>query len=62
MLLQLFARRHIVELLNINDDFEINLIIGMPSAKSDHLAFVALHNEFGNILKDITIKATTCPL
>lgn len=41
-----FARRHIVELLNINQNFEINLIIGMPSAKSDHLAFVALHDEF----------------
>ncbi|WP_281239490.1 restriction endonuclease PLD domain-containing protein [Flavobacterium praedii] len=46
-----FARRHIVELLAINNDFEINLIIGMPNSKSDHLAFVALHNEFGNNFK-----------
>lgn len=53
-----FARRHIVELLNINDDFEINLIIGMPSAKSDHLAFVALHNEFGNNFKGYYYQST----
>lgn len=46
-----FARRHIVELLSKSDDFEINLIIGMPNSKNDHLAFVALHNEFGNKFK-----------
>ncbi|MEX2595267.1 MAG: restriction endonuclease PLD domain-containing protein [Anditalea sp.] len=46
-----FARRHVVELLGIRNDFEINLIIGMPNAKSDHLAFVALHKEFGDKFK-----------
>jgi hypothetical protein len=51
-----FARRHIVELLTINKDFEINLIIGMPSAKNDHIAFVALHNEFGNNFKGYYYK------
>ncbi|WP_298151460.1 restriction endonuclease PLD domain-containing protein [Flavobacterium sp.] len=43
-----FARRHIVSLLERTADFEINLIIGMPNAKSDHMAFVALHNDFKN--------------
>lgn len=46
-----FARRHLVALREINKDFEINLIIGMPSAKSDHLAFVALHDEFKDNFK-----------
>jgi hypothetical protein len=41
-----FARRHIVELLATNENFEINLIIGMPKAKSDHMAFLLLHKEF----------------
>lgn len=41
-----FARRHIVELLRVKKNFEINLIIGMPSAKSDHMAFLLLHKEF----------------
>ena len=46
-----FARRHIVELLATKKDFEINLIIGMPNSKSDHLAFLALHTEFGSKFK-----------
>lgn len=41
-----FARRHLVELREISDNFEVNLIIGMPSAKSDHLAFLDLLDEF----------------
>lgn len=41
-----FARRHIIELLKEKDNFEINLIIGMPSAKNDHMAFLLLHKEF----------------
>lgn len=40
-----FARRHINELKELGKDVEINLIIGMPSAKSDHLAFISLHAE-----------------
>lgn len=42
-----FTRRHILDLIGINSNFEINLIIGMPNNKSDHLAFLALHDEFG---------------
>ncbi len=41
-----FARRHLVQLSESNDDFEVNLIIGMPTAKGDHLAFLDLHKEF----------------
>lgn len=46
-----FARRHLVELLTINNNIEINLIIGMPNSKNDHFAFLALHNEFGSKFK-----------
>lgn len=53
-----FARRHIVELLSKNSEFEINLIIGMPNSKNDHLAFVALHNEFGNKFKGYYYRNT----
>lgn len=53
-----FARRHITELLAISNDFEINLIIGMPNAKSDHLAFVSLHNEFNKNFKGYYYKST----
>jgi hypothetical protein len=41
-----FARRHIQKILDENEDIEINLIIGMPTKKADHLAFVSLHKEF----------------
>ena len=41
-----FARRHIIDLKRSGADFEINLIIGMPSAKNDHMAFLMLHKEF----------------
>ena len=41
-----FARRHIVELERLQREVEVNLIIGMPSNKNDHLAFVSLHSEF----------------
>lgn len=41
-----FARRHLLNLKEYKNDFEINLIIGMPTAKNDHMAFLSLHNEF----------------
>jgi hypothetical protein len=41
-----FARRHLLELKRHSSDFEVNLIIGMPSAKNDHMAFLLLHEEF----------------
>ncbi len=43
-----FTRRHISDLLNIKDNIQINLIVGMPGKKSDHLAFIDLHKEFQN--------------
>lgn len=51
-----FARRHIIDLLHTKRDFEINLIIGMPKSKSDHLAFLSLHNEFKNKFKGYYYK------
>lgn len=43
-----FARRHIKDLLaHINgQDLSLNLIIGMPSKRVDHLAYLQLHKEF----------------
>ena len=44
-----FLRRHINEIQNLGiDDFMINLIVGMPSKKSDHNAFLQIHQEFEN--------------
>jgi len=40
-----FARRHLNEVKELGKEVEINLIVGMPSSKSDHLAFISLHNE-----------------
>lgn len=52
-----FARRHIVELQKTNDNFEINLIIGMPNAKNDHMAFLMLHNEFKGKFKGYYLQS-----
>lgn len=41
-----FARRHLLELQKINNNFSVNLIIGMQFAKNDHMAFLQLHEEF----------------
>ena len=41
-----FLRRHLTELSRRKLDFKINLIIGMPSKKSDHEAFLQLHHEY----------------
>jgi hypothetical protein len=46
-----FARRHLKELQKSNFNFDINLIIGMPFAKNDHMAFLQLHDEFGERFK-----------
>jgi len=46
-----FARRHVVDLLKINNDFEINLLVGMPSARVDHLAFLQLIEEYNGRFK-----------
>lgn len=53
-----FARRHITDLLNSDDNFEINLIIGMPGAKNDHLAFLQLHQEFEGKFKGYYFRET----
>jgi len=41
-----FARRHLEDTKKFNP--RINLIIGMPGKKSDHIAFVELHNQFAD--------------
>ena len=51
-----FARRHLVELHKEKDNFEINLIIGMPTAKSDHMAFLLLHKEFKGKFKGFYLQ------
>lgn len=48
-----FARRHIKDLLThvTAEDLRLNLIIGMPSKRVDHLAYLQLHEEFGSLFK-----------
>jgi hypothetical protein len=46
-----FTRRHLSEIQKYSESFEVNLIIGMPSSKSDHLAFVSLHSEYNGKFK-----------
>jgi hypothetical protein len=42
-----FLRRHLHEIQNLGiEDFRINLIVGMPSKKSDHNAFLQIHEEY----------------
>ena len=38
-----FANRHLSE----NEDFHLNLIIGMPGRRSDHIGFLNLKDRFG---------------
>lgn len=52
-----FARRHLVELQKRKKNFEINLIIGMPSAKNDHMAFLMLHKEFKGKFKGYYLQS-----
>ncbi len=39
-----FANKH----LNDNSDFNLNLIIGMPGKRSDHLGFIRLYDIYGS--------------
>jgi len=41
-----FAREHMLELKNRGLRTEVSLVVGMPGARNDHLAFLALHREF----------------
>ena len=44
-----FLRRHLHQLENLAvDDFQINLIVGMPSKRSDHRAFLQIHDDYGD--------------
>ena len=42
-----FAYRHLSQL----EDFKLNLIIGMPGKRSDHLGYLALYEKFKNRFK-----------
>jgi hypothetical protein len=44
-----FLRKHVTDLIKAKIQCKINLIIGMPSKKSDHVAFVQLHTEFPSV-------------
>ncbi|WP_430410217.1 restriction endonuclease PLD domain-containing protein [Kordia sp.] len=44
-----FLRRHITDLVSHGINFKINLIVGMPSKKSDHEAFLQLYDEYPQI-------------
>ncbi|CAL2064113.1 restriction endonuclease PLD domain-containing protein [Tenacibaculum sp. 190524A05c] len=47
-----FLRRHIHEIESLGiEDFRINLIVGMPSKKSDHNAFLQIHEDYENNVK-----------
>jgi hypothetical protein len=43
-----FGRRHLGDLIKHNPKIRVNLIIGMPTAINDHMAFLLLHKEFAN--------------
>ena len=45
-----FARRHLKDLLKhiATENLSLNLIIGMPGKRVDHLAYLQLHEEFGS--------------
>ena len=44
-----FLRRHLLEIGSLGiEDFRINLIVGMPSKKSDHNAFLQIHKEYSD--------------
>jgi hypothetical protein len=51
-----FARRHLQDLVGKKRCPEVNLIIGMPDSRGDHLAFVELHKEFENKFKAYYLK------
>lgn len=44
-----FVRKHLTQLQD--KDFKLKLIIGMPSKKNDHRAFLQLHKDFSNKFK-----------
>ncbi|HEY3287266.1 MAG TPA: restriction endonuclease PLD domain-containing protein [Gemmatimonadaceae bacterium] len=46
-----FARRHIKDLLDKGRVTEVNLIVGMPGQRNDHVAFKELHAEFAGKFK-----------
>ena len=51
-----FTRRHLNDLNHFETGIEINLIIGMPSARSDHQSFLALKKEYKNRLNVFYIE------
>jgi hypothetical protein len=59
-----FARRHIKDLLeHINvENLSLNLIIGMPSKRVDHVAYLQLHEEFGPSFKGYYLNSGAAPV
>lgn len=52
-----FARRHIKEL--VDSGVKVHLIIGMPTQKNDHGAYLQLHEEFGENFKGYYLDSGT---
>ena len=47
-----FLRRHLHEIESLGiENFRINLIVGMPSKKSDHNAFLQIHEEYNSNIR-----------
>lgn len=46
-----FTRRHLNDLNAMQNSIDVNLIIGMPSKKSDHQAYLALEQQYNKLLK-----------
>lgn len=59
-----FARRHIKDLLEYVDveNLSLNLIIGMPSKRVDHVAYLQLHEEFGPSFKGYYLNGGAPPV
>ncbi len=54
-----FLRRHIHEIRSKGiENFRINLIVGMPSRKSDHSAFIQIHEEYRNNIRGYYYNGT----
>lgn len=53
----IFAKRHAEDLVAAGHYTEVNLIVGMPGRRNDHLAFVRLHQEFEGRFRGYYLQA-----